>query len=147
MKYGIIFLTLFFLLLSVNAYSQDNDKGKVDNPAGKEYGNRHFMNQKGLPPGPDIPGLSEEQKKAIHTLITGHLKDVMKIQNKIVILEAELRTLTTADEVNMAEINKKIDEIGLLRSQLMKEKEANRQEIRKLLTPDQRVTFDLRPHH
>jgi Spy/CpxP family protein refolding chaperone len=89
-----------------------------------------------------IPGLSEEQQEQIKTLRTEHMKAMQPLRNQLGEKKARLRTLTTADKVNMAEVNKVIDDIGKMQTQLMKRKEQRRQEIRKLLNDEQRVIFD-----
>jgi Spy/CpxP family protein refolding chaperone len=100
-----------------------------------------------------IPGLSEEQQGQIKALKTEHMKAVQPLHNQLGEKKARLRTLTTADKVNMAEVNKVIDDIGKMQTQLMKLKEKHRQEIRKLLNDEQRFMFyahkrhHYRPHH
>lgn len=89
-----------------------------------------------------IPGLSEEQQGQIKALRTEHMKAMQPLHNQLGEKKARLQTLTTADKVNMAEVNKVIDEIGKLQTQLMKLKEQHRQEIRKLLNDEQRIMFD-----
>ena len=54
--------------------------------------------------------------------------------------------LTVAEKVNMVEIDKTIDEISGLTAQIMKQREFAKQEIRKLLTDEQRMIFDTRHH-
>ncbi len=89
-----------------------------------------------------IPGLSEEQQEQIKALRTEHMKMVQPLHNQLGEKKARLRTLTTVDKVNMAEINRVIDDIGKLQTQLMKLKEQHRQGIRKMLNDEQRVMFD-----
>ena len=73
------------------------------------------------------------------------MKAMQPLRNQLGEKKARLRTLTTADKVNMTEVNKVIDDIGAMQTQLMKLKEQRRQEIRKLLNDEQRVMFDA--HH
>lgn len=90
----------------------------------------------------NIPNLTEDQQKKIETLRSKHLKESMLIKNNMKVKQAELRVLQTADKVDMTAINAKIDEISGLRMQLMKNGAAHKQEIRKILTDEQRVYFD-----
>lgn len=95
-----------------------------------------------------IPDLTDEQKEQMENLHVGHLKAVQPLQNEIGEKQARLRTLQTADKVNISEINKVIEDIGQLRIKIMKSKAAHHQEIRSLLTDEQRVFFDAhRPSH
>lgn len=89
-----------------------------------------------------IPGLSEEQLERIKTLRTEHMKALQPLRNQLGEKKARLRTLTTADKVNMTEVNKVIDDIGNMHTQIMKLKEQYRQEIRKMLNDEQRLLFD-----
>lgn len=89
-----------------------------------------------------IPGLSEEQQEQIKALRVKHMEATKPLRNELGEKKARLRTLTTADKVNMTEVNKVIDDIGKLQTQLMKLKEQHRQDIRKLLNDEQRVMFD-----
>ena len=89
-----------------------------------------------------IPGLSEEQQEQIKTLRIKRMERMQSLRNQMAEKKARLRTLSTADKVNMTEINKVIDDIGAMQTQMMKLKEQHRQEIRKMLNDEQRVMFD-----
>lgn len=90
----------------------------------------------------NLPDLTEDQEKKITALRTKFLKESQVISNTIDIKEAELHALSTAEKPDMKAIEAKIDEIGLLKSNLAKKKETHRQDVRALLTEDQRVIFD-----
>lgn len=95
-----------------------------------------------------IPDLTEEQREQIKTLRTEHMKVMQPLRNQAGEKKARLRTLTTSDKVNMAEVNRVIDEVGNIRTEMMKLREQHRQEIRKLLNDEQRVFFDAhQPSH
>jgi Spy/CpxP family protein refolding chaperone len=127
------------LLIAGTAFAQPPEMhGKGEGKEGAH--GRRISEHKGM-----IPGLSEEQQEQIKALKTEHMKAMQPLRNQLGEKKARLRTLTTADKVNMAEINKVIDDIGKMQTQLMKLKEQHRQEIRKLLNDEQRVMFDA--HH
>lgn len=128
------------LLVAGSAFAQP--PGMHEEGAGRQgmHGCR-MSGHKGM-----IPGLSEEQQDQIKTLRTEHMKERQSLQNQMAEKKARLRTLSTADKVNMAEINKVIDEFGKMRTQMMKLKEQHRQEVRKMLNDEQRVFFDARQH-
>jgi Spy/CpxP family protein refolding chaperone len=94
---------------------------------------------------PMIPDMTEQQKEQMEQLRTEHLKIMLPLQNQLQEKKAQLHTLSTAEKVNMNVINKKIEEIGELKIKLMKEREAHCQDIRKLLTEEQRLMFDMHP--
>ena len=93
-------------------------------------------------PGSKIPDLTEEQEEQMQTLRTDHLKAILPMRNELAEMNARLQTLSTADNVDMSQINGLIEKMGDLRIQMMKAGAAHRQEIRKLLTDKQRVVFD-----
>lgn len=89
-----------------------------------------------------IPDLTPEQAEQMKSMRVEHLKEMQSLRNQMAEKKARLRTLSTADKVNMTEINKVIDDIGKMQTQMMKMKEQHRQDVRKMLTDDQRIFFD-----
>ncbi len=90
-----------------------------------------------------IPNLTDEQETQIEKLRTAHQKEVLPLRNQLGEMEAKLRTLTTGDKVDMALVNKQLEDISAVKLQLAKKREAHKQDVRKLLTDDQRVQFDM----
>ncbi|QKG79844.1 Spy/CpxP family protein refolding chaperone [Tenuifilum thalassicum] len=88
--------------------------------------------------------LTPEQEQKINDLRVNHLKEVTPIKNELREKQAHLRTLESADKPDMAAINKTIDEIGALKTKLMKARVAHRNEVSQLLTDEQRVIFNSR---
>lgn len=88
--------------------------------------------------------LTEDQVKQMNELRTKNLKEMLPIRNEMQEKRAHLRTLTTAENVNDKELNQTIDELTVLISKQMKMRVAHHQEIRSMLTDDQRVIFDSR---
>lgn len=95
-------------------------------------------------PGMMIPGLTEEQQTQLKAMRVENMKAMQALRNQLGEKKARLRTLTTADKVNMAEVNKMIDEIGTLQTKVMRIKEQHRQDIRQMLNDEQRLFFDAR---
>jgi len=91
-----------------------------------------------------IPGLTEDQKKQIEKLKLDLDKAVMPLENQIEVKGAELKGLLIADNPNLGAVNAKLDEIGAVRLQMQKKRVAHELDVRKLLTPEQRVQFDRR---
>jgi Spy/CpxP family protein refolding chaperone len=92
-----------------------------------------------------LPGLTQEQTKQIEQLKLKHMKDVLQMHNSLKEKQARLRTLETAEKADLTAINKIIDEITVIKSDIMKKRAAHHQEVRKLLTEEQRIKFDTRP--
>lgn len=90
-------------------------------------------------------GLNEEQKTEIEKIHTENMKESLQIRNQIGEKEAQLRTLETAEKADMGKINKVIDEIGSLKTKMKKMHAQAKQNVRALLTDEQRVKFDTHP--
>jgi Spy/CpxP family protein refolding chaperone len=91
-----------------------------------------------------ILGLTKDQRDKMDALQTPLSKEMLPLMNQLGEKRAHLRTLQTADKADLTAINATIDEIGQLQSQMMKKRAANTQAIRKLLTDDQRIAFDMK---
>ncbi len=89
-----------------------------------------------------IPNLTPEQEKKIGELRTAHMKEMNNFRNDMMIENAELNKLQTEDNPDISKIDAKIDEIGKMKTEMAKKRAAHRQEVRALLTPEQRVVFD-----
>lgn len=91
-----------------------------------------------------IPDLTDEQQEKIKAIHLNMMKESLPIKNKIGENEAKMKTLQTADNPDMKAINALIDETAKLEADLKKKMAANHQDVRKLLTAEQRVIFDSR---
>jgi len=94
-----------------------------------------------------IPDLTQEQKTQIKAI-----KDEFKTENHTTISELkdkkqELRQLTSTESVNIEAVDSMIDEIGTLKTSIMKSKTNMDIEVRSLLTEEQREHFDSRHLH
>lgn len=150
-KVMITIFTLFFVLAAVSfaqpmKHGQGMNRMQAECGQSKEccmMGPRH-MGMKGMP---EIPDLTDEQKGQLDKLQVEHMKAVQPLLNKMMEKRAELHTLSTAEEVNMGKINSLIEEIGKIRTEMMKEREKHHQSVRKILNEKQRLIFDSRSMH
>ncbi|MFH2141236.1 MAG: Spy/CpxP family protein refolding chaperone [Bacteroidota bacterium] len=91
----------------------------------------------------NIPDLTDDQKGKIEKLHTGNMKAFMPMKNELKEKKAKMHTLMTAEKVDMVQIDKVIDEMGAIEVNIEKKHAAMVQEIRKILTEDQRLMFDM----
>ena len=91
---------------------------------------------------PAIPGLTEEQREEMATLRTAHLKEMQKFRDQIDINRIRYRSMMREDNANMADINGNIEERSEIRTNMEKAHAAHLQEVRALLTEEQRVWFN-----
>jgi len=90
----------------------------------------------------DYLDLNEEQQERIDQLYTDHLKKIDPVRDKLAEKQISLQNSRTADNVDMKSLNSLIEEVGDLHIELMKKREAYYQQIRTLLTDEQRAVFD-----
>lgn len=86
--------------------------------------------------------LSDEQAEQLKALRIAHMEQMLPIKNQMQEYRAQLQTLRTAKNADMKAINNLIDDMAALRAKQMKSREAHHQEVRALLTDEQRVQFD-----
>jgi Spy/CpxP family protein refolding chaperone len=94
-----------------------------------------FCNDSGLK-------LTDDQKAKIKEIHMASYKEMKELQNQMGELKAKQRTLTTADKTDMNAINANIDEISKVMNKMMKIRAANHQQVRNLLTDEQKMLFD-----
>lgn len=128
-----IVVMLFFVAGSVFAQGKQGRKGNFNGQ--DRMGNENkFMN---------IPDLTDTQKKQLKDLRTAQMKEMLPLKNELKEKQARKNTISTSDNVKTNELNEIIEEIGAIKIQMAKKRAAHRQNIRKLLTDDQRIAFDM----
>ncbi len=86
--------------------------------------------------------LSEAQWEKIDSIHLKVSKSTLPVLSKIKVMKAELDQLMTAENTNRNQIIKKIEEISNLKSDLVVMRSLRRQDVRDVLTEDQRIKFD-----
>jgi len=85
--------------------------------------------------------LTDEQQEKITALRDAHQKEMTDIRNDLAIKRAELQKLQSAEAVNRNEVNKKLDEIGQLNTEMSKKAFALEQDILNLMTEEQKSVY------
>lgn len=136
-KTAVIFLGLIGLagLTFAQQGAQKNNKQRMEKMR-EMHQQRNLMQR--------IPDLSDQQQEQIRDIRLNTRKEVMPLQNRMREKAARLKTLRTAENADMAAINTVVEEMSSLRAEIMKARLASEQEIRSLLTDDQRMAFDSR---
>ena len=88
--------------------------------------------------------LTEEQKDQLAKLRLEKKKIKYLIKAQIKVKKVELATLVTQDNPDKMAIDRKIEEILELKREKMQKIYAIKLEIRKMLTPEQRILFDMK---
>ncbi|MGD8748263.1 MAG: Spy/CpxP family protein refolding chaperone [Balneolaceae bacterium] len=89
-----------------------------------------------------IPNLTDEQKEQIKSIMLNHQEAMIPLRNQVREKTVHLRTLTTGADIDEKAADSVIEEIGDLRTQMMKNRFQTHQQIRTLLTDEQRVWLD-----
>lgn len=143
-KSGIFGLVLLVAVFAANNVFAQQMQRFYNN----QNGNRMMLHQNTDQRGMRMAGLnlSEEQQTKLVELRNKNMKEMLPIRNELQEKRAHLRTLTTAENINQKEIDKVVDEITALTSKQLKTRIAHQQEVRSILTDDQRVLFDSMNH-
>ncbi len=134
-------LVLLFVAVtafSLNSFSQNQNQQRMNR--GEKMGNQ---NGSGFGIENRIPDLTDTQKEKIKAERTKQMKEMLPLRNELNEKQAHLKTISTAEKAEIGQINKTIDEIGAIKTTMMKKRAQHKQNIRVLLTEDQRVMFDM----
>ncbi len=129
-----LLIAIAIMIIGTSAYAQ---RGRNFNDNERGFGRQEFCQR--------IPDLTEDQQTKIEALRTGHLKEMTAYRNQMNEFRAKKHTLMTSDNGDMKEINSVIDQMTGVHNKMMKASAKHRQDVRNLLTDDQKVYFDARP--
>ncbi|MEE8388627.1 MAG: hypothetical protein V3R65_08630 [Acidiferrobacterales bacterium] len=87
--------------------------------------------------------LSDQQRAKIDKLKLEYVKKKLALKAHKKVIKVELSLLATKDNPGTTEINKKIDQFIKLKNKILRNKYAHLIAVRKILTREQRVSFDL----
>ena len=90
----------------------------------------------------NIPDLTDEQSSQIEKLRIAHLKSMQKYRLEMSKKSIELQELRLAENMDMQAVNKVIDEKGIISNKKQKAKVSHQNDVRNLLTEEQKVNFD-----
>lgn len=133
-RLGTIAMLFIAMLLSVNTNVFAQRGYRNGSGSGNGIGQGYFCN--------NIPNLTTDQQTKIDQLRTAHWKKVQGNHNQLAEKRARLQTLRTADNVDMNAVNNTVDEISVIQTGMHKNKEQHFQNVRNILTADQRVYFN-----
>ncbi|KYG82383.1 Spy/CpxP family protein refolding chaperone [Roseivirga echinicomitans] len=128
--------------LNVNAQGFRGDqKPPSDHPM--EMNNGQKPEQRGPERrGLEIPNLTTAQESQLKEFHLQEVKKAQPMENLVAEKEARLNTLTSAEKYDEKAVNKVIEEIGDLKTDLAKLKVAGQQKIKSILTDEQLVIFN-----
>lgn len=128
-------LSLLMIFSVISSFAQNRGEFRRDRMEKRDGMRQNPMMER-------IPDLTEEQQAKLKSLRTETQKQVLPLRNQIGEKKARLKSLTTAEEPDMKSIDKLIEEIGDLKTQIAKLRAATHQKVRAELTEDQRLFLD-----
>ncbi|MEI8202306.1 MAG: periplasmic heavy metal sensor [Bacteroidota bacterium] len=142
MKSKLFTALIAILILSGNLYSQPEPKDK------KECKKHEMENPPMFLPGApplNIPGLTPEQHEKLKAADMNHLEAVIPLRTQIVEKQSQLVILLTSKTFDNNQANTLADDIGKLRAEILKQDILHDQNMRLILTREQRIHFDCMP--
>jgi len=143
-KYGFVLAALLFVGASTAQAQRFQERERPDRPQQElKQGQRPDMDkgERGQK-GPQIPNLTEEQQEQLKAFKLDMDKAALPLKNQVGEKEARLKTLTTAASYDAKAVSKVIEEIGDLKTDLMKLKVGQAQKVKSILTEEQLVAFN-----
>jgi len=111
---------------------------KGGHPSGSGYAKGHPAGHHGWKSSLDKT--QQEKVEAMHLELS---RTMAPLKAELVLRKAELKNLVTVDEPNMAAVKAKIKKISTLKSKILSNKYSHIVKMRKVLTPEQRRSFDM----
>ena len=129
---------LMLLFSSLGTFAQDVDSHKENREHKMQMQKRQSMKKKKS----HIPNLTEKQKEQLKSARIKLQRETLPFKNALREKKARLQTLTSTEGSTEKEINKVIDEIGVLKTKIMKARVANHINTKKFLTEEQKLFMD-----
>ena len=141
-KFNVLVIMIATLLMSFSYQANAQRNGRGQGQGQGQGQGLYQQNNQGMQC--NIPNLTQDQQLKIEKMRTANMKEMLQFRNTMAEKRAHLNILRTADKADMNAINKTIDEMGANRTKMMKKREAHRQDVRLILTDEQKVYFDSR---
>ncbi len=139
-----ITLTALVLALSVNLNAQqrfnnpDRPRGDRQMQMQNMLGDQGAHHQRLI----SMLDLSDEQKEQIQSIHLNGQKEMLTLRTTLQQKRAELRTLTIGDNYDKGKVAQLAEEIGDLHTQMLTKRTTHQQQIKEVLTEEQRIKFD-----
>jgi Spy/CpxP family protein refolding chaperone len=123
--------------------AQPKENGSKNSMRGPQHETR-INEQRGPGNGLDLTDAQKEAFKQSKLVVQ---KQLQPLQNELGEAEAHQKTLMTAEKPDITAINKNIEKMGSLKTEMAKIQAKNRLDMRAQLTEEQRLKFDLSRDH
>ncbi len=109
-------------------------------------GKHGMMGKQGSRPGMQQGGVmnfTAEQQEQLKPLKIEQMKTMTQFRNELGEFKAKMKTLISADDVNLKDVDKLLDEMGEVKLSMAKSRLAHKQSVRAILTDEQKVMMDI----
>lgn len=137
-----VFILAILMGLSTVVMAQPGEKTESKNSHGVEWKGRMHAGQGQNGPMQAL-NLSDAQKEAFKQSMMAMQKELKPLRNELGEAMAHQRTLVSADTPDMKAIDKNLEKIGDLKTEMAKIRTKHHLEMRAQLTDEQKLKFDL----
>ncbi|MFD2531964.1 Spy/CpxP family protein refolding chaperone [Gracilimonas halophila] len=141
-KVSVLSALLIVLTFDVSAQQRNKMQGQVKANCQEQMLNRTDRQGQNQQRMMSRLNLTSEQKAQVEEIHLNGQKGMIILRNKMQEKNALLRSLRMSEEYDETAVNVLIEEIGELRTAMMVMRTAHMQQVRELLTPEQRIKFD-----
>ena len=137
-----LLIAALFLCLASSAFAQDYDGSHRKMMKKGKHGK--MMHQKKMRKSflAHLPNVTDSQKEKFKALRLSLMEKTLPLKNEIGEIKARIKTLSTSNEPNRSKLADMISEIGDLKTKMMVLRMNKKQDMRALLTKEQRIMFD-----
>ncbi|MCX6279112.1 MAG: periplasmic heavy metal sensor [Bacteroidetes bacterium] len=143
MKRRAMLLTVVFSLLTIGIFAQQPPPPPPSPPPPAQPGME--PTDELLPPVLLLPDMTPDQQALIKKSDLKQMEAMTPLKNQMREKMARLNTALTTQPANVKEANALAEDIGQIHASILKLQISHDQELRNLLTNDQKVIFDSRP--
>ena len=136
--FSLVIVAIFFISTTGFAQQNRNVNGHKMDAKKKEMMMKRHVHKKSVFQN----FFTEEQRETMKNMRMETAKKVKPLRNELRELMAHQKTLTTADNADLKDINKNIDKLSDVKAKIAKLSAAQHQQVRSLLTDEQLMRFD-----
>lgn len=130
---------LLSMAISAQPYGNKNSKCQGQKTNNCDQGQQKFKKHERMV---TYLELTEEQQTKMEAQRLAVQKTMLPLKNELNEKKARMRTLSSTENADMKAINSLIDDMGTIKTKMAKIRAEHHQEVRKMLTEEQRIKFD-----
>ncbi len=141
LKSGFMIMAAILLAFSTLSYAESRGGVQVHNAMTRGHGGAKMGHNAGHHGWK--ASLSKSQLEKVEAMHLGLSRDMAPLKAELAFKRAELKNMVTAVAPDMAAMKVKIKEVSAISAKMMEKRYSHIIRMRKILTPKQRLSFDL----